>query len=114
MNLKPGNPNAPGEMGKILFVRRDYFHHVVAFMALGGLYGFAAHTPRPVFHRHPVLFGAILLIGLAVALEALQVIVPNRKFNWNDMLANLAGLLTGVSLLLIIVRKPLFQNITNE
>lgn len=109
MNIKPGNPNATQEMGEILFIRRDYFHHIVAFLALGGLYGFAAHTPHPIFRRHPVFFGAVLLTGLAVILEAVQFIVPYRKFNWNDMLANIAGLLIGVGIIVLLTQVPLLQ-----
>ncbi|HOW26114.1 MAG TPA: VanZ family protein [Bacteroidales bacterium] len=117
-NLKPGNPGTTQEMGEILFVRRDYFLHVVAFMALAGLYSLAARTSYPIFRKHDRLFGAVFLIGLATALEAFQYFIPERKFNWYDLLANQVGLLFGAFLIAMIVRVPFVwkqdQFINNE
>jgi VanZ family protein len=103
LNLKPGNPNAP-EMGEILFIRRDYFHHIVAYLILAAMYGTAMISSRPVFRKNPVLYGILLMVALAVTLEALQVFVPHRRFNWYDMAANVTGLILGALLVFIVSR----------
>jgi VanZ family protein len=103
LNLKPGNPVAP-EMGEILFIRRDYFEHILAFTALSGLYGLGVIFSRPVFRRRTVLWGTLLLTGLAIFLETLQCFVPFRRFNWYDMLANMTGLVLGALLAFIVSR----------
>jgi VanZ family protein len=97
LNLKPGNPEAP-ETGEFLFLRRDYFHHILAYMVLSGWYGICMVVSRPVFRRRPLLNGAFLLLGLAVILEGLQFFIPHRRFNWYDLLANASGVAIGLVL----------------
>lgn len=44
------------------------------------------------------------LVGFGVLLEVLQQLVPNRAFDWYDMVANIAGVLLATVLVLLVRR----------
>lgn len=94
MNLTPGSTEKL-EMKKIMFVRMDYFYHCMAYMILAGLYTIASFSPRPVFRKYALVLGMVVLMLIATIPEWLQNFVPNRRFNWYDMLANFTGLAFG-------------------
>jgi len=94
MNLMPGSTEKL-EMKKIVFVRMDYFYHCMAYMILAGLYTIASFSPRPVFRKYALVLGMVVLFLIATIPEWLQNFVPNRRFNWYDMLANFTGLAIG-------------------
>jgi hypothetical protein len=68
----------------------DKVLHFGAYLVLAGIpvYGFA--RPRGVRW-------ALAMIALGAALELAQKLVPGRSFEWGDMLANTAGVLTGMA-----------------
>jgi VanZ family protein len=48
--------------------------------------------------RGPHFSGAVLLAGLGLALDVLQLGVPSRTFDWLDVAADAAGVLVGFAL----------------
>jgi VanZ family protein len=76
--------------------RIDLLLHGGGFLALGVL----ARLGWP--HRRPHLF--VLLVPVALLLEAVQLAVPGRTVSWADTAANLAGL-TAALLVPAVVRR---------
>jgi VanZ family protein len=103
MNLTPGNTQ-PLEMKKIMFIRSDYFYHAGAYTVLVGLFMMSAFSPRPVFRKYNMAAGITILILLATLPEMLQNYVPQRRFNWYDMLANFTGLALGAAGMLVLIK----------
>ena len=69
----------------------DYMQHLLAFALLGGLaWAASTSTGRP---RRPFLL--ISLCCYAIITELLQLIIPERFFQWLDLLFNAAGLAIG-------------------
>ena len=76
-----------------LNIRWDYLLHALAYI------------PIPVLLKYLVkpywqIIAASLLI--AAALEAFQLLLPDRAFNANDLLANIIGVVMGIILVVII------------
>lgn len=71
----------------VIKVRGDYFFHVLLFLPWA-FFG-------PCMRKNLWLW---LLLGLlfAVSTETLQYFIPNRRFNINDMLSNLIGIILGL------------------
>lgn len=54
-----------------------------------------------------------LLMSYSILIEVIQHFIPNRGFSFGDMVANLSGLLIGLTLILVwnsIVRKKHFES----
>ena len=75
-----------------LSIRWDYLVHVVIYLPLPGLL-FLALRPAGFFR----VFGVVLLILIIPALfEFIQMSLPYRTFNINDLLANEIGVVLGL------------------
>jgi len=86
----------------VLSFRLDYLLHALVFIPLFPLWRWG----WPHHNAWMVLFAGLLL---AVATEAVQLYIPYRAYNINDLLANAAGVLLGVLVALVIqlsIRKP--------
>ncbi len=83
----------------------DHFQHAAAFLLLAILSQLALRGTRG---EHWPIRAAWLLI-YALGAEASHALIPNRYFEWSDMVANLAGVLIGMllaGLLLHSSRRP--------
>lgn len=72
----------------------DYFQHAGAFLLLTILADLALHVTR----KDRLALGAALLLGYAVFTEFAQTWIPDRQFQWPDLLANLLGITSGLLL----------------
>ena len=72
----------------------DYFQHAGAFLLLAILADLALHVTR----KDRLALGAALLLGYAVFTEVAQTWIPDRQFQWPDLLANLLGITSGLLL----------------
>jgi len=80
----------------------DYFQHAGAFLLLAILAHLALHLPYRVrFHLR-----ASLLVIYALFTEIAQVWIPDRQFQWFDLLANLLGIITGLLLAHLLGSSP--------
>ena len=77
----------------------DKAGHFIAYMGLAGICKFASN-------KHPMWQLFIGIVAFSFVIELLQQLIPNRGFEWMDMVAN--GLGTLVGLLLAKLVKPLF------
>lgn len=85
----------------VLSFRLDYLLHALVFIPLFPLWRWG----WPHHNAWMVLFAGLLL---AVATEAVQIYIPYRAYNINDLLANAAGVLVGV-MLFFLLTKIVFQ-----
>jgi len=85
-----------------LNIRWDYLIHALVYMPMTVLLGFGLMRGR--IDNDLQAFGSVrywIIIAfaglfIAASLEALQLIIPYRRFNINDMLANGLGVLIGL------------------
>jgi VanZ family protein len=77
-------PNLPGW---------DKVNHLMAFLVLGAVASFA-HAPG--WRRTLVTASGLLLYGAFI--EIVQAQLPNRHGDWDDLVADVAGLLCGLLL----------------
>ncbi len=82
----------------IFSIRLDYFFHLAMFACLSVLLRLA-YFPEAGFSlsREGLFFG--LMLSIAFLAEAVQLLVPYRAFNINDLLANICGIIMSVPLL---------------
>ena len=75
----------------IVEVRSDYFLHFLMMLPLPVLLGLT-------FRNHSGIWWRVLLFGLLVVgfCEGIQLLIPYRSFNINDMFANGLGALLGL------------------
>ena len=76
-------------------------NHFYAFMILS-ISGFLAY-----FNKNKINLLAIYLITLSIVLELLQIIIPNRTFQFTDLIGNIMGVLI-VCFFFIILNKIRF------
>lgn len=79
-------------------IRWDYLLHTMAYL------------PLPVLMSSKLKNKWIILISaliIAIGLEAVQLIVPFRSFNINDLIANGIGVIMGWAFLMIVGKKVL-------
>lgn len=94
-----------------LNIRWDYLLHALVYMPMVVLMGFGFINKSEDLagkQASPFRFWiSIVIIGLCIAalLEVFQLIIPYRRFNINDMLANGIGVIIGLSLI------PLFRKV---
>ena len=70
----------------------DYLQHAGAFMLLACLARMAVRG-GPV---NRLSLRASLLVGYALLVETAHAWIPQRTFQWSDIIANLAGVLLGI------------------
>jgi VanZ family protein len=80
-----------------LHIRWDYLLHAVAYLPLPVLLGFSLKKRSGGDFWIPLL-GIVLLV--TASFELLQMFIPYRNFNINDLLANGMGALLGMPLVL--------------
>ncbi len=79
----------------MLSFRLDYLLHALVFIPLYPLWRWG----WPHHNAWMVLFAGLLL---AIVIEAVQIYIPYRAYNINDLLANAAGVLLGVILFFLL------------
>ena len=78
----------------VIKLRGDYFLHMLVYLPLITL----------IFLRFQKFKWRMLFfaLGIAVGLEYIQKLLPYRSFNINDLIANVAGVILGMVVMLII------------
>jgi len=72
----------------------DHFQHAAAFLLLAILGQLALRGNRGEYWPIRTAW----LVGYALATEGSHALIPNRYFEWSDLVANLAGVLIGMLL----------------
>ena len=80
----------------------DYFQHAGAFVLLAIL----AHLALHLRDRDQFRLRASLLVSYALLTEMAQFWIPDRQFQWFDLLANLLGILAGFLLANLLGSTP--------
>jgi glycopeptide antibiotics resistance protein len=85
----------------IISIRGDYFIHALVFIPWAFF--------MPAMHQKAGLW---LLLGLlfSTGTEMLQYLLPYRRFNINDLISNSMGILIGMMVVQILIKKFLAQN----
>jgi len=81
-----------------LHIRWDYLLHALVYM------------PLPVLMALNYKRGALISFGFAALFELLQMIIPYRAFNINDLVANGVGVVLGL-VVLVIFRKGILERL---
>jgi VanZ family protein len=103
----PVSGNLSGSKAMSL-IRMDYFLHFMVYFLFCLYYLFGQKLRMPLFRDKSLLKFVIAVFFLASVTEILQIRVPGRTFNPFDWIANVAGLASGVILILIArLGKPL-------
>jgi VanZ family protein len=91
-------PNSKLNQVYIFFIRLDYLIHTGMIMCLSVLFRIAYFPkPRMILRKELIFFGVILFA--AILSEAVQLLVPYRTFNINDLTANLLGVICSIPLI---------------
>jgi VanZ family protein len=76
---------------------QDKFIHLFCFFIQGYLWtgvGIKRENARSISKRH--LFNFIVFgITASILLESAQLMIPNRSFEWTDMIVNILGIILG-------------------
>ena len=80
----------------------DYFQHAGAFLLLTILADRALH----ISGTDRFVLWAGLILGYAAFTEVAQAWIPDRQFQWLDLLANLLGIGSGLVLAHLLRRSP--------
>ncbi|MBN2519725.1 MAG: VanZ family protein [Bacteroidales bacterium] len=91
-------------------IRFDYLEHLIIFFLLSILFVFWKRKNLKIFN---LLFLIYLISGLLFAsfMEIVQLYIPNRTFNLIDMAYNSAGIIMGLFISFIFLRKKQIKNI---
>ena len=92
----------------LLMIRWDYLLHAIAYLPWPILVHFSYRNPSKAVSRGCKQEGLkwfALALLIAVGFEFLQLVIPYRTFNINDLTGNVGGVLTGSLLLLIVTRS---------
>jgi hypothetical protein len=76
----------------------DYFLHACMFLVFYLIFFAGEWFRTPVFERHARRNLFLVTCSLAVFVEAVQFIIPNRAFYLLDMASNLVGVAIGMAL----------------
>ena len=76
----------------------DYFLHALMFLVFFLIFLAGEWFRTPVFQRHARRNLFLITCGLAILVEAVQFIIPNRAFYLLDMVSNLVGVGIGMGL----------------
>jgi glycopeptide antibiotics resistance protein len=91
--LYPGGKMASFDDHYYLKIRGDYFFHCLVFIPFAMMF---LHYAR-LKGKSMMKFGWLAILGGA-CFELLHLIIPNRSFNLFDMLANVVGVVLGLTL----------------
>ena len=83
-----------------MHIRWDYLLHVIVYLPIPLLMGFSQK-------KRELLWIRVIVISLLITalFEAVQLVVPYRAFNINDMLANALGVLIGLLPAILVWRR---------
>ena len=83
-----------------MHIRWDYLLHVIVYLPMPFLMGFSQK-------KRELLWIRVIVISLLITalFEAVQLVVPYRAFNINDMLANALGVLIGLLPAILVWRR---------
>ena len=88
----------------LLMIRWDYLLHAIAYLPLPALiyfsYGNGFKTISRL-NRQAWVIGLTLAFSIAAGFELLQLVIPYRSFNINDLTGNVGGVIAGSVLLLV-------------
>ena len=90
-----------------LNIRWDYLSHAIVYIPLPVLLGLRLKKGSPVQIQPQIIrtrfwfFVAFFSLLFAALLESLQLVIPYRAFNINDLIANGVGAIIGLMLILI-------------
>lgn len=84
----------------ILQIRWDYLVHVIIYLPMPLLMGFSLKKKKLLWLRV-----IIILLFITTLFEVVQLVVPYRAFNINDMLANTLGILIGLIPAILVWRR---------
>ncbi|MGK7392991.1 MAG: VanZ family protein [Candidatus Cyclobacteriaceae bacterium M3_2C_046] len=68
---------------------------VFAILVLLALVGFIKQNRFTILQKHPVLMAMGFSTGYGILMEFTQSLVPQRSFEYDDMAANLMGVVSG-------------------
>ncbi|MDP7205985.1 MAG: VanZ family protein [Pirellulaceae bacterium] len=80
----------------------DHFQHAAAFLFLALLCQLALRGTRGGSWQVMTAW----LLGYALVVEGSHAWIPNRYFEWSDLLANMTGAMTGMLLAGLLLRSP--------
>ena len=90
----------------IVNIRLDYFVHMLSFLPF---LPFALYVLSETFHIKGIAqkIFVFIIIGIlfAITTEVIQLYLPYRTFNINDLIANTLGIILGLPIILLIKRK---------
>jgi VanZ family protein len=93
-----------GDLSKIRVLsfqlRLDQLLHFIVYLLIMLFYLFGMRRGLQIFKNHSLLKFFAAIFALATITETIQLLVPARTFNVFDMVANIAGLLTGTAVIL--------------
>lgn len=95
-----GNENGTGFPAEG-FIRTDYLAHFMAYLATAGFFLLGQIMKRPLFHGHAIQKYTFIALLAAISYELIQILLPYRAFNLIDLGLNLAGVLTGVLIIVL-------------
>ena len=95
MSVYPGNVCEPSNECKAVLKKYNKLNHFISYF-ITGIAGFLAYPETRNFFK---LLVSLLL--LAIFLEIVQIWVPNRSFEFLDMLSNISGVVIGLAIIQI-------------
>jgi VanZ family protein len=99
-----------GELNKIYFgpksfhIRLDHLLHLIVYFLICMYYLFGLLKRITLFKKNSLLKFVLLIFFLATVSEVVQLWVPDRAFNPLDWMANVAGVLIGVLVIIMAQR----------
>jgi hypothetical protein len=88
-----------------IYIRTDYLLHSLVYFLICYYFSLGLKYGLYLFKANSIKKFIILIILLAVVTELIQLWAPERAFNIYDMIANLFGIIVGISILQINYRK---------
>jgi len=73
----------------------------MVYFATAGFFLLGQIMKRPLFHSHAIQKYTFIASLAAISYELVQILLPYRAFNLMDLGLNLAGVLTGVLIIVL-------------
>ncbi len=99
----PQTPNLKIELKSGYIIAFDYFVHFVVYFVLALLFFYWKSTKDFKISKKSTLLFILLGIVAGIVFETIQLYIPGRAFNINDIYANSTGVILGVILPRLIV-----------